>query len=130
MAQRQRGTRDQQSWSLVFAKILKSSLLHPSRITEGRTSELCFTHSHWPAKRKHKLDVLELRQIGAVHGDEMLRYLDKRLKPQSLTQASFFELQSLFLVVFNTTLAVTYTIPSPTQSKIQEEVSYHPRILS
>lgn len=61
---------------------------------------LAFTQAN--AKHKNTLDVLELHQIGTINGHEILKYLEKRLKPQSLKGASFIDIQVLFLVVFGT----------------------------
>jgi len=51
---------------------------------------------------------LELRQIGGTAGHNFLTFLDKRLRPESLKDCSHESLQSIFLLVVGTILAVGY----------------------
>ena len=56
----------------------------------------------------------ELQHIGALAGNNILAELDRGLCPQKLTRYSKHELESLFLVIFGTILAVGYAYPTGT----------------
>jgi hypothetical protein len=62
---------------------------------------------------KHPLSVAELQQIGAMAGQDFLRFLDQKLKTDSLKTCVKVkeEGQALFLLLFGTILAVGYTNP-------------------
>lgn len=64
------------------------------------------------SSNKHFLTVLELQQIGAICGQEVLSILDSRLRPQALAKSSKPDLEVLFLVIVGTILAASYTTPA------------------
>jgi hypothetical protein len=76
------------------------------------------------APDKHYLSIPELRQIGAIAGHEVLKCLDNKLKPQSLRDCSYGDIQALFLLVFGTILAISYTVPSPEDPELLNEVNF------
>ncbi|KAH8748730.1 hypothetical protein F5882DRAFT_386889 [Hyaloscypha sp. PMI_1271] len=58
---------------------------------------------------KYRINVLELRQIGAITGQGFLKFLDSKLRPQSLASCAKEEIQTLYLLVIGTVLAVGYS---------------------
>ncbi len=62
-------------------------------------------------EEQHHLSIQELQQIGAITGHNFLKFLDEKLRPQSLQQCSKEDLHALFLLVVGTILAVGYTDP-------------------
>jgi hypothetical protein len=60
---------------------------------------------------QHHFSIRELQQIGAITGHSFLKFLDDKLRPQSLKHCSKEDLQALFLLVVGTILAVGYTDP-------------------
>ncbi|KAH8732539.1 hypothetical protein GQ44DRAFT_755041 [Phaeosphaeriaceae sp. PMI808] len=75
---------------------------------------------------RHLLSSLELHQIGATAGHNFLRVLDERLKPQSLKEYSVDHLRALFLMIFGTTLAVSYAEPVPEGPSIERQTRFRP----
>jgi hypothetical protein len=76
------------------------------------------------APDRHHLNIPELLQIGSMAGHQFLKSLDKRLKPQHLKDCSKDELQSLFLLVIGTILAVGYTDPSAFSKDSQDGAQF------
>jgi hypothetical protein len=74
-------------------------------------------------KDQHHLSIQELQQIGAVAGHSFLKFLDEKLRPQSLKNCSKEDLHALFLLVVGTILAVGYTDPIVYASESLKEVS-------
>jgi hypothetical protein len=72
---------------------------------------------------QHHLSIRELQQIGAVAGHSFLKFLDDKLRPQSLKHCSKEGLQTLFLLVVGTILAVGYTGPVVDASEPLKKVS-------
>jgi hypothetical protein len=72
---------------------------------------------------QHHLGIRELQQIGAVAGHNFLKFLDDKLRPQSLKHCSKEELHALFLLVVGTILAVGYTGPVLNDSESLKKVS-------
>jgi hypothetical protein len=64
------------------------------------------------SSEKHQLSVQELQQIGAIAGHNVLRFLDRRLKSDSLRSSSKNALEASFLLLVGTILAVGYSYPS------------------
>jgi hypothetical protein len=62
-------------------------------------------------EEQHHLSIQELQQIGAITGHNFLKFLDEKLRPQSLQQCSKEDLHALFLLIVGTILAVGYTDP-------------------
>jgi hypothetical protein len=75
------------------------------------------------AKDHHDLSLRELQQIGAVTGHSFLKFLDDKLRPQSLKHCSKEALQALFLLVVGTILAAGYTVPVVDSSESFKNVS-------
>jgi len=73
-------------------------------------------------EEQHHLSVYELQQIGAIAGHDFLKFLDGKLRPESLKRCAKDNLHALFLVV-GTILAVGYTVPSVTTSETLDKVS-------
>lgn len=67
------------------------------------------------------LDTSDLRRVGAVAGCDVLKYLDGKMRPKALRKCAKEDLQTLFLLVLGTTLAISYIVPASTN-----EVSYLP----
>jgi len=95
-----------------FLRLISSSIEQCQRTTFQRmiyAESLAYTQS--TACDKHYLSISELRQIGALAGHEVLKFLDNKLKPQSLKDASYNDIQSYFLIVFGTILLLPIPYP-------------------
>ena len=88
------------------------------------------------APGKHPLSISELLQVGSLAGHKFLKSLEKKLKAQSLNDCSRVDLQTLFLLVTGTILAIGYTEPAaneassgnvslPTSIKSDRDLIYH-----
>jgi len=83
------------------------------------------------APGEYLLSTPELLQVGSLAGHKFLKVLDEKLKAQSLKDCSHTDLQTLFLLVTGTILAVGYAelaanetssgnVSSPTSVKMIE----------
>jgi hypothetical protein len=61
---------------------------------------------------KYPLGISELLQVGSLAGHQFLKILDKKLEGQFLNDCSHDDLQTLFLLVTGTILAISYTEPA------------------
>lgn len=84
----------------------------------------------------HPLDISKLLQVGSLAGHKFLKFLDKKLEAQSLNNCSRVDLQTLFLLVIGTIIAICYTEPAvneashrnvspPTSIKNDRHLIYH-----
>jgi len=95
-----------------FLDLIKPSIKENTRINFQRMIyAISLAYTQPTAPERHHLSIEELNQIGSVAGHGLLKELDERLKPQSLNDCSGDELRALFLLVFGTILAVSYTNP-------------------
>lgn len=72
---------------------------------------ISLAHTQQYSTQRHEYIVIELQTIGCLAGERCLRFLDKKLTPQSLGSLSRNELQALFLMVLGTVLAIGYAQP-------------------
>jgi hypothetical protein len=78
---------------------------------------------------KHQLSVPKLQQIGAIAGQNVLSFLDGKLKSDALRSSSKHALEAEFLLLVGTILAVGYSFPSTSPSTISSRVmidQFHP----
>lgn len=74
---------------------------------------------------KHLLSISELLQVGSLAGHTFLKFLDKKLETQSLNDCSRTDLQTLFLLVIGTILAIFYTEPAANKVSFTNVKSAH-----
>jgi hypothetical protein len=72
---------------------------------------ISLAHNQQNSIHGHQYTFAELQKIGSLAGESCLRFLEKKLTPQSLANLSRNELQALFLMVVGTILAVGYAQP-------------------
>jgi hypothetical protein len=75
---------------------------------------------------KHHLSVSELQQIGAIAGHNVLIFLDRKLKSNSLRSSSKNALEATFLLPVGTILAVSYSYPNTSTATRPSRVSSVP----
>ena len=111
--------------SPLFLDLLKSSTELDSRLNFQRmiyAASLAYNQSTAPGN--HTLCVSELHQISSIAGQDILRLLDQKLRPDSLRSSTSETLQSLFLLLFGTILAVGYVRPIDNIGIHTNEVSH------
>jgi hypothetical protein len=96
-----------------FLDLVKFSTEDTTRINFQRmvyAQSLAYTQP--TARDRHPLSVSELYQIGALAGHDVLKFLEGKLKPDSLKACTKEDFQAFFLLIFGTILAVGYTRPA------------------
>jgi hypothetical protein len=75
------------------------------------------------SNNKDHLSVPELQQIRDIAGHNILIFLDRKLKPESLWSCSKGDLEAVFLLVISTILAVSYAYLDVIDDRALNEVS-------
>jgi hypothetical protein len=104
--------------ALIESHVGVGSMLNFQRMLYAES----LAHLRPTAEDQQHLSTSELCQIGAAAGHSFLNFLDKKLRPESLKSGSHEYLQTLFLLIVGTILAVGYTSPGVTNSKSFGEV--------
>jgi AraC-like DNA-binding protein len=72
---------------------------------------ISLAHTRQRNGEKHQHTLLELQRMGSTAGERVLRFLEKKITPQSLGSLSRDELQVLFLMIVGAILAIGYAQP-------------------